>query len=725
MAASEPIKQRRLSDLLSSVPRSSVLSSADSTLAADEELLVPRLVARIAELEEKLYAAEGGGGGVDDGGLLDRFGGLLRKAQQGLDAGIAYVVGDQDAQQAQLSQVTKEATAKALLITIRKLQSLKAERQRLEESSASLLLELDAARQALTAAQASATAAAQAEAAAAAAATSERQAVGETAAAAAAAAAANRAALVTATEQLLALQLVARQAGADHAAAAAHSQQLEQRVVVLQSQLAAAQSAAAELQHQLDCGRLESEALRQQLTAAAGEAEGAAADAEHLRAARAALSQDLNETRSRLERAQMAAEDFQCRFLQERQERRSLHEQLQVLRGNIRVCCRVRPALSAGAGGLSSEKDAAACAVSYPYSGTLCIHASERRQQEFEFDAVFNGEASQVEVFDEVAPMVRSCADGYNVCILAYGQTGSGKTHTMMGPGDAPGLSVRALQALFGITAAEQADGQQRSISVSMLEVYNESLRDLLSSSSNGSPEAASKPLDVSAMGAGQLAAGAERVPGLTWRAVGGVEEVLAVLEEGTKNRSTASTILNAHSSRSHALLSVRLTDSAGRSSVLHLVDLAGSERIAKSEVAGQQLKEAQAINKSLSALGDVIQSLQSKSAHVPYRNSKLTQVLQDSLCGSSKVLLVCCVNPEAASAQESISSLNFASRAAQVELGPIKKANEGTPASRRQSTGAGPALSPLAAASIKSKLSGTPQSGGRPRGVLRDTNAH
>lgn len=125
MAASEPIKQRRLSDLLSSVPRSSVLSSADSTLAADEELLVwlsppadqsnesairrcnwlfsslngvpssclqvPRLVARIAELEEKLYAAEGGGGGVDDGGLLDRFGGLLRKAQQGLDAGIAYV----------------------------------------------------------------------------------------------------------------------------------------------------------------------------------------------------------------------------------------------------------------------------------------------------------------------------------------------------------------------------------------------------------------------------------------------------------------------------------------------------------------------------------------------------------------------------------------------------------------------------------------------------------
>jgi regulator of replication initiation timing len=200
-------------------------------------------------------------------------------------------VGDQDAQQAQLSQVTKEATAKALLITIRKLQSLKAERQRLEESSASLLLELDAARQALTAAQASATAAAQAEAAAAAAATSERQAVGETAAAAAAGAAADRAALVTATEQLLALQLEARQAGADHAAAAAHSQQLEQRVVVLQSQLAAAQSAAAELQHQLDCGRLESEALRQQLTAAAGEAEGSAADAEHLRAARAALSQ--------------------------------------------------------------------------------------------------------------------------------------------------------------------------------------------------------------------------------------------------------------------------------------------------------------------------------------------------------------------------------------------------------------------------------------------------
>ncbi|EFN52668.1 hypothetical protein CHLNCDRAFT_26558, partial [Chlorella variabilis] len=246
----------------------------------------------------------------------------------------------------------------------------------------------------------------------------------------------------------------------------------------------------------------------------------------------------------------------------------------------------------------------------------------------------------------------RSCADGFNVCLLAYGQTGSGKTHSMMGPAEAPGLSVRAVQALFWITAADTADGQHRTLSVSMLEVYNEALRDLLATG-----QEAAKPLEVCVC----------RVPGLTWRPVSSVDHVLHVLAEGSKNRATAATSLNAHSSRSHALLSVRLTGADGRSSVLHLVDLAGSERISKSEVAGQQLKEAQAINKSLSALGDVIQSLQSKSGHVPYRNSKLTQVLQDSLCGSSKVLLVCCVSPEADSAQESISSLNFASRAAQV----------------------------------------------------------
>ncbi|KAL4420520.1 hypothetical protein ABPG75_010176 [Micractinium tetrahymenae] len=715
-AAQQLPPSRRLADALASVPRGALMSSADCTLAADEELLVPRLVARIAELEERLYASEAGGASwAEAGGLLDRFGGLLRKAQQGLDAGIAYVVGDAEVQQAQLTAVTKEATAKALLITIKKLQGLKAERGRLEQAAQDLQAELEAARAELVSAQAVAAAAAEAEAALRAAGTAGQASLAELHVAAAA----DKAALAAATQQVEALRMEARQAAAASEAAQAAASLLGSQVEALQGQLAEAHSVAAELQRQLDSSSAECAALQGRLAAAAEEAQGVAAEAEGLRAARAALAQELNETRLRLERAQAVAEDFQRRFLQERLERRKVHEQLQVLRGNIRVCCRVRPSLSPGAG---APKEAQACGITYPLPGSLCVHASEQRQQEFEFDSVFSGEATQEEVFDEVWPLIRSCADGYNVCLLAYGQTGSGKTHTMMGPERNPGLSVRALKALFDITAAEAEHGARRAISVSMLEVYNEALRDLLQSD-------AAKPLDVSAMGAGQLATGQERVPGLTWRPVACVDDVLAVLAEGSKNRATAATSLNAHSSRSHALLSVRLTDAAGQSSVLHLVDLAGSERIAKSEVAGQQLKEAQAINKSLSALGDVIAALQSKSGHVPYRNSKLTQVLQDSLCGSSKVLLVCCVSPEVANAQETLSSLNFASRAAQVELGPIRKAAE--PATRKASAaGGGASPSPLtpgaAAAAARAKAAGTPQSGGRmQRSTLRDANAH
>ncbi|KAL4436364.1 hypothetical protein ABPG77_009926 [Micractinium sp. CCAP 211/92] len=713
-AAQQPPPSRRLADALASVPRGAIPSSADSTLAADEELLVPRLVARIAELEERLYSSEAGDRFLgEDGGLLDRFGGLLRKAQQGLDAGIAYVVGDAEAQQAQLTAVTKEATAKALLITIKKLQGLKAEKGRLEVEVRGLQEELAAAQAELASAQAAAAAAAAAEAAVRAAGTAGQATLAELQAASTA----DKAALAAAARQLEQLWLEAAHAAAATEAAHAAASQLGSQVGALQGQLAEARSSAAELQRLLDSSRAECAALQGQLALAAEEAQGIAAEAEGLRAARALLAQELNATKLRLERAQAVGEDFQRRFLQERLERRKVHEQLQVLRGNIRVCCRVRPSLSPGAG---AAKEAQACGITYPLPGSLCVHASERRQQEFEFDAVFGGEATQEEVFDEVWPLIRSCADGYNVCLLAYGQTGSGKTHTMMGPGDNPGLSVRALKALFDITAAEAQDGAQRAISVSMLEVYNEALRDLLQSE-------AAKPLDVSAMGAGQLVAGQERVPGLTWRPVACVDDVLAVLSEGSKNRATAATSLNAHSSRSHALLSVRLTDAAGQSSVLHLVDLAGSERIARSEVAGQQLKEAQAINKSLSALGDVIASLQSKSGHVPYRNSKLTQVLQDSLCGSSKVLLVCCVSPEVANAQETLSSLNFASRAAQVELGPIRKATE--PAGRK-AAGGGASASPLtpgtAAAAARAKAAGTPQSGSKvQRSTLRDANIH
>eukprot|EP00775_Hariotina_reticulata_P005170 gene5170-5408_t len=334
-------------------------------------------------------------------------------------------------------------------------------------------------------------------------------------------------------------------------------------------------------------------------------------------------------------------------------------------------------------------------------------------QREFEFDAVIGPEESQEQAYEEVSPMVRSCADGYNVCIFAYGQTGSGKTYTMEGPADNPGINTRALQAslawqpedLFAI-AAEEGDGSW-SFHVAMLEIYNESVRDLLAMSAAaiaaaGQPAgslaaaaaaaaAAAVSVDVSGLPAGELPAHMDRVPGLVWHKVTNVQEVQTALRAGSKARATAATALNAASSRSHALVSVKvqgMRDGKAFTTWLHLVDLAGSERVDKSEVTGQQLKEAQAINKSLSALGDVIAALQRRGAHIPFRNSKLTQVLQDSLCGSSKVLLVCNLSPESASCSETLSSLSFASRAAQVELGQARRVQTATAATGSISCG-------------------------------------
>ncbi|KAG2485792.1 hypothetical protein HYH03_015503 [Edaphochlamys debaryana] len=429
------------------------------------------------------------------------------------------------------------------------------------------------------------------------------------------------------------------------------------------------------------------------------------------------INLQLEASAGQLNDARKAAAEWQERFMRERNVRRRLHDQLQQLRGNIRVMCRVRPSQP-------GSRDV----VTYPLEGLLAVTPPDRRYQEFEFDHVFPPNTDQASVFEEaVASLVRSCADGYNVCIFAYGQTGSGKTHTMQGPPEDPGIYVRALRELFriaseedgvaaaaaasaassappsarasisGVPGEEGADAAAEaldaaasaaaataaaaaarlgrySFAVSMLEIYNEAVHDLLATGGD-----VTKALDVSGLGAGELPAGVDRVSGLTWRPVTSTEGVEALLKEGGRNRATASTSLNAHSSRSHALLSVRVTvtqpDGRRVTSMMHLVDLAGSERVDKSEVTGQQLKEAQSINRSLSALGDVISALQRRNAHIPFRNSKLTAVLQDSLCGSSKVLLCCNIAPESNSASESISSLNFASRAAQVELGAARRA--------------------------------------------------
>ena len=387
------------------------------------------------------------------------------------------------------------------------------------------------------------------------------------------------------------------------------------------------------------------------------------------RSERAELAAEAASLREEVTRREERVELWRQKFLEERQARRQTHEQLQQIRGNIRVLCRIRPSLS------DAEEEKLATTI--PMPGLIRL-TKDRRTLDFEYNSCLGDGSTQEEVFEEISPLVMSFADGHNACIFAYGQTGSGKTFTMQGTRDCPGIAPRSLRLLFEQARRSAEAGSPRTIQVSMLEVYNEQVRDLLCSPEEGGE---TKYLDVCALGPHQLRPGVERVPGLSRRTVESAGEIEALIAEGTRNRATTATSMNEHSSRSHAVLSIRYADAEdveAPAPVLHLVDLAGSERMAKSEVKGVHLREAQAINKSLSALGDVIASLQQRQQHIPYRNSKLTQLLQDSLSGNSKVMMVCNISPEESSASETASSLNFAKRANQVEAGQAKRVTAG-----------------------------------------------
>ncbi|MCO5556263.1 hypothetical protein L7F22_009809 [Adiantum nelumboides] len=301
---------------------------------------------------------------------------------------------------------------------------------------------------------------------------------------------------------------------------------------------------------------------------------------------------------------------------------------------------------------------------------------SNGTKKTFKFDRVFSPTNNQSEVFLDTAPVVVSVLDGYNVCILAYGQTGTGKTFTMEGTEHDRGVNYRTLEELFELTAKRRGQ-YEYTISVSVVEVYNEQIRDLLAQPLL--PGQCAKKLEIK-----QVAEGVHHVPGITEATVHCMEEVWDVLQTGSSARAVGSTNANEHSSRSHCMLCVMvkgenlLTGECTRSK-LWLVDLAGSERVAKTDVQGERLKEAQSINKSLSALGDVIHALSTKSSHVPYRNSKLTHLLQDSLGGESKTLMFVQISPSETDTGETLCSLNFASRVRGVELGPARKQVDST----------------------------------------------
>lgn len=405
---------------------------------------------------------------------------------------------------------------------------------------------------------------------------------------------------------------------------------------------------------------------------AAAEREAAfAAEAAASAEARAQLEEERhraqNEVEAMVKRAQAAEaslasteaslSELCARSAAQEELRRQMHETIQALRGNIRVFCRVRP----------MDVSSAIHVPSGQVEDTVLeLNAAEPSKpgdragptQRFQFDHVFGAEVSQEDVFLEVSQLTQSALDGHNVAIFAYGQTGSGKTHTMQGVPDAPGVTPRAIERVFAHASELSTIGSSFSFELSCLEIYNEEIRDLLAPSAKGADPAKLKLQDLG---------GVVHVHGLSAAPVTCVADVEPLLASAQRARSTAATKMNDRSSRSHYVLKmkIRRQEDTGevRGSELYLVDLAGSERVKESGVTGDQLAEAKAINKSLSSLGDVISALASNAKHVPFRNSKLTHLMQNALSGSSKTLMFVNISPHPKHYHETLSSLRFAQK--------------------------------------------------------------
>ncbi|EGB06629.1 hypothetical protein AURANDRAFT_28941, partial [Aureococcus anophagefferens] len=293
----------------------------------------------------------------------------------------------------------------------------------------------------------------------------------------------------------------------------------------------------------------------------------------------------------------------------------------------------------------------------------------------FQFDGVFWCEAVQEEVFKTVCKeQVDHILRGYNACCFAYGQTGSGKTHSMFFPkggvdrsdADRQGLIPRAVDYLFSRLSQP---GVEAEVNVSFLEVYCDTLRDLGKASLPGARRGIREDKD-----------GVVFVKGLAKLAVKSSADVLNIIDRGLRLRATESTSMNDTSSRSHTVFTIEVSiakggrgGASGVMGKLHLVDLAGSERLKKSESSGIRMEEALHINKSLTALGKVIVSLDptASNGHVPYRDSKLTRLLQNALGGDSYTSVLATIRPTRSHAEECLSTLQFANRCRKVANNP------------------------------------------------------
>lgn len=369
------------------------------------------------------------------------------------------------------------------------------------------------------------------------------------------------------------------------------------------------------------------------------------------------------------------------------QERRRLHNIIQDLRGAIRVAIRLRPSTTAmSPGGLDNgirfefpdiATDKRLISLFGRAEKSLDGMKVRRAEHSYEFDRVYPMDATQQDIWNDVSELVQSALDGFRVCIFAYGQTASGKTHTMLGPSSsswatmAPedkGIMPRAVEQIFLFANETARDKWSYKLTASFFEIYNDTVQDLLVQKTSGNM---GKKCQIM-----RDANGNAYVDNLFKKDVASPEELNWLLCQAFDNRAVGSTDMNARSSRSHAIFQLDISASNDEHNQqlqgqLNLIDLAGSENVEKSGAKEERLAEAIAINKSLTALSSVICSLVTKTPHVPYRDSKLTSILQSSLSGDSKTMVVVTLSPEESNYQEAVSSLKFAARIAGVETMP------------------------------------------------------
>ncbi|ODV82394.1 kinesin-domain-containing protein [Suhomyces tanzawaensis NRRL Y-17324] len=359
---------------------------------------------------------------------------------------------------------------------------------------------------------------------------------------------------------------------------------------------------------------------------------------------------------------------MESRIDQQELARRQLHNKLQELKGNIRVFCRIRPVYSNAPLSIMEVPDDE---LNEEANQELVLTKDDRRSSnstskasqsyKFQFDKIFLVNLTNEMIFEELSQLIQSSLDGFNVCVFAYGQTGSGKTYTMSSPKN--GMIPLSINKIFEDIEELRSNGWKYSLQGQFLEIYNDSIVDLLAPSNQ----------DLKHEIKHDETEGQTTITNTVCVDLTSIGQAHQILDKAVKNRSTASTLANERSSRSHSIFILKLRGEnlkTGEVSngTLNLIDLAGSERLSSSQAKGDRLKETQAINKSLSSLGDVIyalghKQLHSGSQHIPYRNSKLTYLLKHSLGGSSKTLMFVNISPLEANFNETINSLRFATK--------------------------------------------------------------